>query len=61
MDHEGAVFAGGPRGLSAGVEALSFLVGLEVKLIPLVREKANLFLRGVAGPRLQWCSGAQRH
>ena len=39
MDHGGAVFAGGPGCLDTGVEALSFLVSLEV--IPFVRDKAK--------------------
>ena len=45
VDHEGAVFAGGPGGLGSGGEALSFLVGLEV--IPLVRDKAKDLFGGV--------------
>ena len=39
VDHEGAVFAGGPGGLCAGVEALSFLVGL--KVVALVCDEAK--------------------
>ena len=45
VDHEGAVFAGGPGGLGADVETLSFLVSLEV--IPLVRDKAKDLFGGV--------------
>ena len=39
VDHEGSVFAGGPGGLCAGVEALSFLVGL--KVVALVCDEAK--------------------
>ena len=45
MDHEGAVFAGGPGCLGADIEALSFLVSLEA--IPLVRDKAKDLFGGV--------------
>ena len=45
MDHEGAVFAGGPGCLGAGIEALSFLVSLEA--VPLVGDKAKDLFGGV--------------
>ena len=45
VDHEGAVFAGGPGCLGTGIEALSFLVSLEA--IPLVRDKAKDLFGGV--------------
>ena len=45
VDHEGAVFAGGPGCLGTGVEALSFLVSLEA--VPLVGDKAKDLFGGV--------------
>ena len=45
VDHEGAVFAGGPGCLGAGIEALSFLVSLEA--VPLVGDKAKDLFGGV--------------
>ena len=48
VDHERAVFAGDPGCLSAGVETLSFLVGLEV--VPFVGDKGENMLGGVCPP-----------
>ena len=45
VDHERAVFAGGPGCLDTGVEALSFLVSLEA--VPLVGDKAKDLFGGV--------------
>ena len=45
VDHETAVFAGGPGCLGTGVEALSFLVSLEA--VPLVGDKAKDLFGGV--------------
>ena len=50
MDHERAVFAGDPGCLGASVEALSFLVCLEVEAVPFVRDKGKDLFAGVWPP-----------
>ena len=40
VDHEGAVFAGGPGCLGTSVQALPFLI-ISLEAVPLVRDKAK--------------------